>query len=41
MSKAFLMAFKKIKPTNEQEKNGKRIKTEGQAGDLCPVQHFE
>lgn len=35
------MAFKQIKPTNKQQKNGKRVKTEGQAEDPCPVQHFE
>lgn len=41
MSKAFLMTFKKIKPTNKQEKNGKTVIIEGQAADPCPVQHFE
>lgn len=35
------MAFKQIKPTNKQQRNGKRVKTEGQAEDPCPVQHFE
>lgn len=35
------MTFKQIKPINKQQKDGKRVKTEAQAGHPCPVQHFE
>lgn len=31
------MAFKQIKPTDKQQKNGERVKTEGQAGSLSSL----